>query len=390
MTTGYVYHELFGWHDTGTAAGLFGSDPAIGVQPFVHFENAETKRRLHELVVVSGLIDRLVRIAPRRAGEDDILRVHTSEHLERIRAESALPKGGDAGDGLSPFGRGGYDIALLAAGGCLEAVDAVLDGRVDNAYALVRPPGHHAVASTGMGFCIFNNVAIAAAHAREVRGVGRVAVVDWDVHHGNGTQSIFVEDPDVLTISIHQDNVFPPNSGAVSERGTGAGQGAAVNVPLPPGTGHSGYLHAMDEVVLPALHAFRPDLVLVACGFDASAMDPLSRQMATSATYRDLTQRLMTAADELCDGRIAMTHEGGYSPQYVPFCGLAVLETLSGTEPFGDPFLPIVGGFAGHDLQPAQADVVAEVVAGLDVPRPEGGARTPYRPRRRNHCRQNG
>ena len=141
MSTGYAYHEIFGWHDTSSYAGLFPSDPAAGLQPFVHLENAETKRRIHELVVVSGLVDHLVRIAPRPATDDEILRVHTPEHLARIDAESLLPKGGDAGDGISPFGRGGIAIARLAAGAVIECVDAVLDGRVDNAYALVRPPG---------------------------------------------------------------------------------------------------------------------------------------------------------------------------------------------------------------------------------------------------------
>ncbi|MBC6462336.1 class II histone deacetylase [Actinomadura sp. HBU206391] len=364
MTTGYVYHELFGWHDTGTSVGLLPANPAAGLQPFIHFENAETKRRLHELIVVSGLIDKLERIRPVHATEEQILRVHTEDHLERIKAESLLPKGGDAGDGVSPFGHGGYDIAALAAGGVIAAVEAMLNGRVDNAYALVRPPGHHAVPASGMGFCVFNNLAIAARHAREVFGVGRIGVVDWDVHHGNGTQTAFYDDPDVLTISLHQNNVFPPNSGAVEERGEGAGLGYAVNVPLPGGTGDGGYLAAMDEVVVPALKRFNPELILVASGFDASAMDPLARQMLTTDGYRALTLRLMEVAEEVCDGRIAMSHEGGYSPVYVPFCGLAVMEALAGEEPFTDPFLPVVSGFAGHELQPHQKEVI-ERVAGL-------------------------
>lgn len=358
MSTGYVYHEIYGWHDTGTNAGLFPSDPAAGIQPYMHFENAETKRRMHELIVVSGLIDSLERIAPVPASEDDILRVHTPEHLERIRAESMLPKGGDAGDGLSPFGRGGFDIALLAAGGVLEAVKAVVDGRVQNAYALVRPPGHHAIATTGMGFCIFSNLAIAAKHAQQVMGVERIAILDWDVHHGNGTQAAFYDDPNVLTISLHQDNVFPPNSGSLAETGAGAGEGYALNIPLPPGTGDGGYAYAMSEAAVPAIRAFNPDLILVASGFDASAMDPLARQMVTSEGFRTLTAMLMDVAASVCDGRIAMSHEGGYSAQYVPFCGLAVLEQLSGATPFGDPMYPIVSGFAGHELKVSERDVV--------------------------------
>lgn len=356
--TGYVYHEIFGWHDTGTNAGLFPSDPAAGLQPFNHFESAETKRRLHELIVVSGLIDQLERVTPRPCSEEEILRVHTSQHLERIKAESLLPKGGDAGDGLSPFGRGGYEIARLSAGGVISAVDAVLTGTVRNAYALVRPPGHHATPETGMGFCIFSNVAIAAAHARHTYGLDRIAIVDWDVHHGNGTQAVFYEDPRVLTISVHQDNVFPPNSGSTDERGIGAGEGYALNVPLPPGTGDGGYLYAMHTVVMPALRQFQPQLILVASGFDANAMDPLARQMVTSEGYRAMTSLLMEVADELCDGRIAMSHEGGYNPVYVPFCGLAAIETLAGAAPFADPILPITAGFAGQELQPHQKDAI--------------------------------
>ena len=176
MTTGYAYHEVFGWHDTSSYAGLFPSDPLAGLQPFSHLEHPETKRRIHELVVVSGLIDHLVRIPTRLATDEEILRVHTPEHLARIAAESELPKGGDAGDGISPFGHNGIEIARRAAGTVVACVDAVLDGTVDNAYALVRPPGHHAIAGTGMGFCTFGNLAIAAAHAKQVRGVGRIAV----------------------------------------------------------------------------------------------------------------------------------------------------------------------------------------------------------------------
>lgn len=363
MATGYLYHEIFGWHDTGSNAGLFGADPAAGLQPYMHLENAETKRRLHELVVVSGLIDRLERVRPRHASEEEILKVHTRDHLERIKAESRWPKGGDAGDGFSPFGKGGYEISALAAGGVVTMVEAVVNGDVTNGYALVRPPGHHAVAGSGMGFCVFGNLAIAARHARDVLGVGRIAVVDWDVHHGNGTQSFFYGDPDVLTISLHQDNCFPPDSGALTERGDGAGFGYALNVPLPPGTGDGGYLYAMDQVVAPALQRFQPDLILVASGFDGSAMDPLARQLLTSEGYRTMTRRLMEVAGDLCGGRIAMSHEGGYNPVYVPFCGLAVIETLAGAEPFADPFLPVVSGMAGQDLQPHQKALVDEVAA---------------------------
>jgi acetoin utilization deacetylase AcuC-like enzyme len=363
MTTGYVYHEVFGWHDTGTSAGILPSDPGAGIQPFQHFENAETKRRLHELIVVSGLIDHLHRIKPAAATEEDILRVHTRAHLDRIKAESQNTHGGDAGDGFSPFGKGAYEVATLAAGGVIAAVSAVVEGTVDNAYALVRPPGHHAIADTGMGFCIFSNLAIAAKHAMAIHGVERIAILDWDVHHGNGTQAAFYDNPNVLTISLHQDNVFPPNSGSLSETGERDGDGYAINVPLPPGTGDQGYLHAMREVVVPAIRNFRPDLILVASGFDASAMDPLARQMVTSEGFRGMTSELMAVADELCDGRIAMSHEGGYSAVYVPFCGLAVVESLAGVRTIADALLWVVSGWAGHELKPHEAAVIEQAAA---------------------------
>jgi acetoin utilization deacetylase AcuC-like enzyme len=287
--------------------------------------------------------------------------------VESIRAMSS-GMGGEGADGTTVIGKGSYEVALLAAGGTIEAVDAVLDGRVDNAYALVRPPGHHAVAATGMGFCIFGNLAIAARHAQDVRGVERIAIVDWDVHHGNGTQAAFYTDPGVLTISIHQDNVFPPNSGSLDERGDGAGAGYALNVPLPPGTGDGGYLHAFDEVVIPAVRAFGPDLVLVASGFDAGAMDPLARQLVTSAGFRAMTERVLGVAAECCGGRVAMSHEGGYSPIYVPFCGLAVLEAMSGVRVLDDPILPVIAGMSGHELKPAEAAVIASAATHLPIP----------------------
>lgn len=358
MTTGYVYHEVFSWHDTGTAAGIYPSNSNLGVQPYIHFENAETKRRMHELIVVSGLIDSLTRIAPKPATEEDILRFHTREHLERIKAESALPKGGDAGDGFSPFGSGSYEIALLAAGGMIEAVKAVVAGDVDNAYALIRPPGHHAIAETGMGFCIFSNLAIAAKYAQQELGVKRIAIIDWDVHHGNGTQAAFYDDPSVLTISVHQDNVFPPDSGSLLENGEGAGVGYAINVPLPPGTGDGGYAYTFDQVVVPAIRNFKPDLILVASGFDASAMDPLARQMVTSEGFRSFASKIKSLAGEVCGGKFAVSHEGGYSPVYVPFCGLAVIEEMSGAPKFDDPLLFVVSGWAGHELKDAEQVVV--------------------------------
>jgi acetoin utilization deacetylase AcuC-like enzyme len=287
--------------------------------------------------------------------------------VARIKKASA-EIGGDAGE-ETPFGHGSYEIALLAAGGCMTAVEAVLDGKVDNAYALVRPPGHHAERDQGRGFCIFANTALAAVHARQARGLSRVAIVDWDVHHGNGTEHAFYADPSVLTISIHQDNNYPPDSGAIGDTGSGAGEGYNINIPLPPGSGVGAYVAAFDRVVGPALRAFRPELILVASGLDASAMDPLASMMMTSDGYRRLAHSVLAAAHDVCAGRVVACHEGGYSPAYVPYCGLAILEEMAGVRTeLADPLLDLLAAFGGQEIQPHQEAVVREaekLVTGL-------------------------
>lgn len=245
-----------------------------------------------------------------------------------------------------------------------------MSGRLDNAYALSRPPGHHAVRDTGMGFCIFGNIPVALEAVRAERGPMRVAVVDYDVHHGNGTQSIYYEDPQTLTISLHQEGLFPLNSGGLDERGAGAGQGYAINVPLPAGSGNGAYLAAFERVVVPAVRRFGPDLIVVASGFDSSSNDPLGRMMVTAGGYRRLTAILMGLADELCGGRLVFAHEGGYSPTYVPYCGLAVVQELAGLgEKVDDPFEIVFSVVPGQELRPWQAEAIDAAVraAGLDV-----------------------
>jgi len=293
MTTGLVWHERYMWHDTRHAAAAF---PSGGwIEPDTHAENPLTKRRLKNLMDASGLTPQLRVVEPRMATVEEVCRFHERGYVDRIKALSD-DNGGDAG-GLTPFGPGSYEIALLAAGGVLAACDAVLDGAVRNVYALVRPPGHHALAGEGMGFCIFGNAAIAAHHLRSARGLARVAIVDWDVHHGNGTQSAFYDDPSVLTISLHQDGCFPLFSGAVEDNGEGAGAGANINIPLPRGGGRGAYVAALERVVVPALERFGPDFIIVANGLDAGAMDPLARMQMHSGGYRELTELIMGAAD---------------------------------------------------------------------------------------------
>jgi acetoin utilization deacetylase AcuC-like enzyme len=359
-TTGFVWHERYMWHDTGHYGGVV--PPGEWVQPWLSEENPEAKRRIRNLVEVSGLLDTLVAIAPREATDAELLRVHTPAHLERIRARNTRL---NADLGMSTtMGRGSFEIAALAAGGAIAAVDAVLDGRVTNAYALVRPPGHHALADRAMGFCLFANGAVAGHHALAVRGLERIAYVDWDVHHGNGTEAAFYDDPRALTLSLHQDRCFPADTGGVDDIGDGAGRGYNLNVPLPPGSGTGAYLEALRRVVLPALERFQPQLIFVASGFDGGAYDPMGRQMLTSACFRTFTEALVDFAARHCDGRLLCTHEGGYHAPTVPFHALAVLETLCGRRTaVEDPFLPIHAALGQQALQPHQAALLDQVVA---------------------------
>ena len=340
MTTGFFWDEKCFWHAGGNYAFTI---PLGGhVQPLAAGglpENPETKRRLKNLMDVTGISKELdLRSAP-VATKEDLLRVHPASYLDAFKALSD-DKGGELGR-ATPFGRGGYEIATLSAGLAMGAVEAVLSGDLQNAYALSRPPGHHCLPEYPNGFCLLANIAIAIEAAQAKGMAQRVVVLDWDVHHGNGTEAIYYDRNDVLTISLHQEGNYPLDTGAVEDQGNGPGKGYNINLPLPAGTGHTGYLHAMDTVVLPRIAAFKPDLIIVACGFDASAIDPLARMLATAETFRQMTLRIKTAAEELCDGKLVLVHEGGYSEVYVPFCGHATLEALSGSSVTAlDPLAP--------------------------------------------------
>lgn len=361
MTTGFVSHELYMWHNTGAYAGIM--PDGNPVQPDSHYEHPETKRRIRNLLEVSGLSESLVHLKPTPASTEQLLRFHTPEYLEHIKKLSDS-HGGDAG-GFTMVGRGSYEIALLSTGGVITAMEAVLNGDVDNAYALVRPPGHHALANESCGFCIFANGVISGLHALNECNVERIAYVDWDVHHGNSQETAFYSDPRALTISVHQDNCFPPGSGNIKDNGEGEGEGFNINIPLPPGSGFGAYEAAFDRVVLPALEAYKPQLIMVPSGFDAGAHDPLGRMIMHSEGYRSLTRKLMTAAQRLCDGKLLMFHEGGYSPANTPFYALAVMEELSGVKTgVEDPFYGLMSTMGGQELQPHQ-DVAISAAENL-------------------------
>jgi len=354
MATGFIWDERFAWFDAGPnrRRGPFYS-------PMAAYDTPESKERIRELLVASGLVASLVPLSPRLATEEELFRYHTREYIAKVKALSE-GGGGDAGEGAY-LGRNCYDIARLSAGATLEALDGVLDRRVDNAYALVRPCGHHATRDFGRGFSIFCNIALAILHAKARGRVARVAVVDWDVHHGNGTQDAFYRDPTVLTISIHQAGYYPPDSGWLAENGDGPGRGYNINVPLPPGSGHGAYIETMTRVVLPALQRFRPEVIIVASGLDANAHDPLARMMCHSGTYREMATLVKAAAEELCGGRLMACHEGGYAPAYVPWCALAIMEVFADTKTScQDPALTWIAGWPGQELQSHQADVIGK------------------------------
>jgi len=328
--TGFFFDEECFWHSGGNYAFLM--EVGGNVQPQASGglpENPETKRRLKNLVEKTGLINDLHCASAPPATQKEILSVHDDKYIRKFQKLSR-GKGGDFGE-RAPFGPGGYEIAARSAGLAKKALFDVLTGKLDNSYALSRPPGHHCLPGKPMGYCLLANIAIAVESA--IRGdlAQRVAVIDWDVHHGNGTEDIFYERDDVLTISLHQENNYPLDSGGVNDRGKGKGKEFNINIPLLPGSGHDAYLYAFDQIVLPALEAYRPDVIVVACGFDASGVDPLSRMLAGAYTFAEMTKITMQAANRLCAGKLVMAHEGGYSETYVPFCGHAVLQTLSGS-----------------------------------------------------------
>ena len=280
----------------------------------------------HDLVERSALSSTLARIALVPAPEEALLAVHTPAYLQRLREACA---GGPWDGEYAPVTPATWEAARLTVGGVLAAVDAVLDGGIQRALVHARPAGHHAEPDRAIASTYLNNVACGVEHAR-ARGVERVAIVDWDVHVANGAERIFWDRDDVLAISLHQQDWYPAHAGALRATGGSGAEGSTVNVPLPPATTDAGYLLAFDEIVAPIVRGFRPDLIFVAAGQDASVFDPTGRMLVSAAGFRTLAERVAQLADELAGGRLVVSTEGGYSPVYNPFCLLAVLEGLAG------------------------------------------------------------
>lgn len=304
-----------------------------------HPENFRRLRSTMDLLNEERMLDRLANVAGTAAPLDAVLRVHTSTYVERL--ELITQRGGGYLDADTYVNGDSYEAALRAAGGVINLVDAVLWKQADNGFALVRPPGHHALVHNGMGFCLFANVSIAARWAQRQHGVQRVLIVDFDVHHGNGTQDIFYQDPSVLFFSTHQ---FPyyPGTGAATEIGVDKAYGTTVNVPFPPHVGDQGYLEAFQKILAPVARRFKPDLILLSAGYDAHWMDPLASMGVSITGYTALVQELMALADELCGGRLVCVLEGGYHLEVLSHSVLSTLRALRGdAEPASDPFGPL-------------------------------------------------
>jgi acetoin utilization deacetylase AcuC-like enzyme len=292
--TTIISSERFREHDTGS-----------------HPENAHRLDAIMERLAGSGMLEGREIVEPSEATVEDLCLVHDPEYVRLV--QQVADGGGGFLDPDTYVSSRSYDVARLAAGASMLAVDRVLDGIDRCAFALVRPPGHHATRSVGMGFCLFNNAAIAARHAIDRRGLMRVAIIDWDVHHGNGTQSIFLDSDQVLYISLHQWPLYP-GSGRAEEAGVRYGFGFTLNVPLRPGAGDAVYLEVLDEIVAPKIASFRPELILVSAGFDAHEGDPLASMAVTTHGFGEMAARVRAYADEYCGGRLVALLEGGYNP----------------------------------------------------------------------------
>jgi acetoin utilization deacetylase AcuC-like enzyme len=299
-----------------------------------HVEQATRLDAIDAALNMSGLRPDLIELASRPASEKQVLAVHEPRMIEIVRSTAAYARTWLDQDTYTTAGS--WDAALLAAGAAAQAVEAVVAEQVTNAFALVRPPGHHATPTRPMGFCLLNNIAIAARHALDTLGLERVAIVDYDVHHGNGTQECFYDDGRILFCSTHAWPLYP-GSGAIQEAGAESGYGTTLNLPLPHRTGDQGFSRCYDELLLPAIRAFSPQIILVSAGYDAHWADPLGPLALSVAGYAALTQRLVALADEGCAGRIVLTLEGGYNLQALGACVVAALRVLMGREPSADP-----------------------------------------------------
>jgi acetoin utilization deacetylase AcuC-like enzyme len=293
LPSGIVYDERYMQHDTGN-----------------HPESAERLGKIYAFLSETGILKETKRLEPYPAAPGVITSVHTQPYIEHVR--HVAEQGGGMLDLDTVVSRKSYETALLAVGGLLASIDAILEGTIKNSLCLIRPPGHHALPDRAMGFCLFNNIAIAARYIQQKHRLEKIAIIDWDVHHGNGTQSVFYDDPTVYYFSTHQ---FPhyPGTGAEHETGSGEGTGYTMNAPLPAGTAIKVFKNIFQNRFIPAIEQFRPDFILISAGFDAHERDPLAQLNLRTEDYGELTKLIVCCAADVCNGYIVSTLEGGYN-----------------------------------------------------------------------------
>lgn len=319
MSIGYVYDPVYLRHDTGG-----------------HPENAARLEAIIAHLGQTGLIRQLVAIEPRPASVDELTLVHERQHISLI--EDVARRGGGWLDPDTFVSSGSYEAALYAAGGAVAAVEAVMAGEVSGAFALVRPPGHHATPNQAMGFCLFNNLAIAAASALAQYGLERLAIIDFDVHHGNGTQATFNDDPRVLYVSTHE-YPFYPGTGSINEVGRGVAEGTKVNVPLPAGCGDDEYIAVFSQVVVPVVERFQPQFILVSVGYDGHWADPLAMMQLSTSGFARLAEIIKGLTERWCTGRLVLCLEGGYHLPALAASVKATFDVLLNNK-FEDPMGP--------------------------------------------------
>jgi acetoin utilization deacetylase AcuC-like enzyme len=338
--------------------------------PLFHPETAKRLAAIDDALSGSSLAGKFTDVAPRYATEDEICTVHSPTYVEQIvkRVKLARERQSliqwDPDTYLSPAS---FDVAKLAAGAGFQAVSSVTNDQFLSSFVAVRPPGHHASVSDGMGFCIFNNIALAARFAREHLGYHRVMIIDWDVHHGNGTQQIFYESPDICVLSLHQYPFWPPDSGWYEDDGKGAGRGYNINIPLPAGTGDAGYLLAWDRIVQPIVREYAPDLILLSAGYDAHAEDPIGGLEVTTSGFAHMSARLIKLAHE-CNAKLVCFLEGGYNLHALGESVVATLRVLgAGSLSEVDEIVESYTSAAGKGARPT--DVTWEVEESVNTVR---------------------
>ncbi|NDJ86652.1 MAG: histone deacetylase [Chloroflexi bacterium] len=300
-----------------------------------HPEHAGRLTAVHRQLEADNLLTQLVTVGRREATIDDLKTVHSTAHLDLLARTETLTTPAMLGPDTYVLPTS-YAVARQTIGGLFNIIDHVSDGKASNGLAALRPPGHHATPSHAMGFCLVNNIAIGARYAQRHHQIARVAIVDFDVHHGNGTQDAFYDDSSVLFISSHQSPLYP-GTGHLNEIGQGAGEGYTINIPVPPRTGDTALTTFYDEIVVPALERFAPDLILVSAGFDAHWRDPLANLEVSLTAFGLVTEKLIHAAAALCGGRIIFMTEGGYDLEVMGYGGANLARSLLGVGEVQDP-----------------------------------------------------